>query len=109
MDNTLHRADGQVVGVIQGDIFIQQVRWNHIYRKLNAKGLDYGIYIQARMRAKYWQLVFPDGKILRIPFNKVDKVLIEKTTVVGKQVFVRLEDFNVERPVLQGALLPGKK
>jgi len=105
MNGPLRTASGKIAGVVQGDTFIQHVAWGHIYRKLNAKGLDYSLYLQARMRCKYWQLVFPDGMSLRVPFEKVDKIKIERNAEAGKQIFVKLDDFNEDRPTVQGRML----
>lgn len=102
--------DRHVVGVLQktpkGIIFVQKVRYKHIFRQYNGKGIDINVHHQLKGRCDYWRIEFRDTKqVLEIPFGKIEQVGIKYDTGAGVQLIVKLEDFNEERPVLQERLI----
>ena len=91
--------NNRVVGILDGDCYRQQYDSGHIYRKLNAKGMNRGVYLTLQgLGCKWWLIQHKQTKqCLRMPFCKIKLVAVEKD--MGKdgiQLLVPLEDFNVD-------------
>lgn len=99
-------VDGNVVGYIEDGVFCQRVSDRHIFRELNAKGIDIGLYRQLRHRCHTWRLIFKDThQVLSIPFERIGAVGVERDTGAGSQILVKLQDFDEDKPALQKRLL----
>ncbi len=98
-------ADGHVVGYVEDGVFYQRVTERHIFRQLNAKGIDISLYRQLRHRCHTWRLTFKDTRqVLSISFERIGAVGMERDTGAGSQIFVKLQDFDEDKPALQKRL-----
>ncbi len=105
-DENLVFVDKQVIGRVEGGVFCQLITQRHIFRELNAKGIDASLFISLSRFCHSWQLTFRDTKqVLSIPFKKILLVGVKRGTGAGQQYLVKLEDFNNDIPVLQHRLL----
>lgn len=100
--------DGRVVGILEGDTYRQQYDSGHIYRRLNAKGMNKGIYLYLKGKGcQFWMITHKQTKeSLTVPFWKIKELGIEQD--MGKdgiQIFVKLEDFNMTHPAIQSKML----
>ena len=106
-------VDNKVIGEIRAGVFVQRTTERHIFRELNAKGMDVDVHGRLAGRCDAWRLEFKDtGQILTIPFAKIAQVGILRSTGAGAQYLVKLSEFNEDRPVIQHALpglLEGKR
>ncbi len=100
-------VDNKVIGEIHAGVFVQRTTERHVYRELNAKGMDVNVHGRLAGRCDTWRLEFKDTKqVLTIPFAKIAQVGILRSTGAGAQYLVKLSEFNEDRPVIQHAL-PG--
>ncbi|MBA7623782.1 hypothetical protein ES703_31181 [subsurface metagenome] len=98
-------VDKMVVGYIEDGAFCQRVTDKHIFRQYNAKGIDANLFRRLRGSCHTWRLIFKKtGQVLSIPLEKIEAVGWETDTGAGKQLLVKLTDFNEDRPVIQKAL-----
>lgn len=97
----------KVVGSLENRIFYQLITTKHIYRRYQAKGMDTILHRMLKGKCYLWRLKFEDtGQVLSIPFDKIQKVGFEVTTKgAGKQIMVRLKDFDEETKRPQRQLL----
>lgn len=101
-------VDGRPIGNYNDGTFTQWVTRRHIYRQLNAKGIDIRVHADLKARGcRQWEIVFTDtAQILKIPFAKITACGISRHIPgAGDQIMVPLSDFNESRPVLQGSLI----
>lgn len=105
-DNLVY-IDDVPIGELRSGVFIQRVSQRHIYRRLNAKGMDVSLYFRLKQVCHTWTLIFMDTKQeLSIPIGKIPKVAIRrKVGNAGEQFLVKLADFNKDRPEIQQPLL----
>jgi hypothetical protein len=100
-------VDKKVIGRIHDGVFVQKTTERHIFRELNAKGMDVDVHGRLAGRCHTWRLEFKDTKqVLAIPFAKIAQVGTLTSTGAGAQYLVKLSEFNEDRPVIQHAL-PG--
>lgn len=100
-------VDKKVVGQLEAGIFTQRCTVRHIFRQYNAKGMDEQVYtsLKAGGHCLKWTLIFRDtGQVLTIPFRKIAQVGFAVNTGSGRQMMVKLSDFNEEKPVIQHKL-----
>ena len=97
----------KVVGLLENRVFYQLITTRHIYRRYQAKGMDAILHRTLQGKCYLWRLKFEDtGQVLSIPFDKIQKVGFEVTTKgSGRQIMVRLKDFEEETKPLQRQLL----
>lgn len=99
-------VDGVVVGYSEKGVFWQRITERHIFRQYNAKGIDANLFERLRRVCHTWRLVFRDTKqVLSVPFDKIEVVGIKTDTGAGRQILVKLEDFNEEQVAMQKRLL----
>jgi len=97
---------GKVVGFLDGGVFIQNVTARHIYRRENAKGIDYSLFLSLQGRCHRWELRFKDtGRVLSLPFEVIEQVALRVDTGAGLQLLVPLSAFKEERGEIQPRLL----
>lgn len=103
MQNELVYIDDVPIGRVVAGVFYQTVTPRHIYRRLNAKGIDVSLFFRLRQVCHTWQIIFTDTRqVLSIPFAKIPAVATKrKVGSAGEQFLVKLSDFNQERPVVQ--------
>lgn len=99
---------GQVVGMLENGIFEQVIYSAHIYRRYQAKGLDYQLHRALKGKCRLWRLRFGDtGQVLSIPFERIEQVGIpvQCGKGAGRQIMVKLEYFDEETEVMQRRLI----
>lgn len=96
-------VDGKVVGQLDNGIFFQRITQRHIYRVLNAKGMDFYLHRSLKGKCHKWLLEFEDtSQRLEILFPLIEKVGIKRELPrAGMQYLVKLKEFDVVRPVMQ--------
>lgn len=96
-------VDGKVVGQLDNGVFYQRITQHHIYRVLNAKGMDFYLHRSLRGKCHKWLLEFEDtGQRIEILFALIEQVGIKRQlNGVGIQYMVPLKEFDVVRPVMQ--------
>lgn len=100
-------VDKKVIGRIYDGVFVQKTTERHIFRELNAKGMDVDVHGRLAGRCHTWRLEFKDTKqVLTIPFAKIAQVGALVSTGAGAQYMVKLSDFNEDQVALQKTL-PG--
>lgn len=99
-------VNNKVVGFLESRVFYQLITTRHIYRRYQAKGMDTILHRTLKGKCYLWRLKFEDtGQVLSIPFDKIQKVGFEVTTKgAGKQIMVKLKDFEEETKPLQKQL-----
>lgn len=108
VDDQLVYAGGRPIGKFVDGVFIQKVTARHIFRELNAKGIDVEVHAMLKARGCWlWRLDFTDTlQVLSIPFEKIEIVGVKKQfNGAGVQFFVNLAEFTEKRPVIQARLL----
>ena len=99
--------NARVVGSLENGVFTQSITDQHIFHKYNAKAMDLALYrtLQAK-ECLCWRLEFKyTGQVLSISFARIGEVgRLEEINGV-KQVFVRLDQFDEDVPVLQTKLM----
>lgn len=61
-------VNGKVVGQLENGVFFQRIFTKHIYRAMNAKGIDVNLHRVLRGKCRIWRLEFDDTKqVLEIP------------------------------------------
>lgn len=97
----------KVVGLLENRVFYQLITTRHIYRRYQAKGMDAILHRTLQGKCYLWRLKFEDtGQVLSILFDKIQKVGFEVTTKgAGKQIMVRLKDFEEDTKRPQKPLL----
>ena len=100
-------VNGRVIGFLDSGVFYQNITAKHIFRQYQGKGMDVSLYRALKGKnCKTWQLRFEDTKqVLAIPFDEIEKVGFEINTGSGKQMMVKLKDFNEEAEAKQKHLL----
>jgi hypothetical protein len=97
---------GKCIGKVIDGVFPQNITDRHIFRELNAKGMDINLHTALKGICDVWRLTHKKtGQVLSIPFEKIEAVAIKKDTGAGVQLMVPLAEFNEDRPVVQGSLL----
>lgn len=96
-------VDGKVVGQLDNGVFYQRITERHIYRVLNAKGMDFYLHRALKGKCRKWLLEFEDtGQRLEILFALIEQVGIKRQlNGAGTQYLVKLEEFDEVRPVMQ--------
>lgn len=100
-------VDNRVVGSEEDGVFVQRITQKHIFIQENAKGIDVSLFQRLKNSCHTWRLVFKDtGQVLSIPFDKIEIVGNEREIPgAGRQIMVKLEDFNEDKPAVQKRLL----
>ena len=101
--------DNKLAGYLCGATYYQAYDDGHIYKHMNAKGMDKSIYLNLLPRCKRWTIVHKYSRMrLSIPYNKIALLLksgaakeIDTHTNFGVQVMVCLDDFNEKLPEIQ--------
>lgn len=103
----LQWINGKVVGFLENGVFTQHIQSRHIFRKWNAKGMDLGLYRSLRSKCNVWRLVIDDThQVLTIPFKRVGISGFEAdTNGSGRQMMVKLNFFDEERPAAQKRMM----
>lgn len=100
-------VNGKVVGSLENGVFYQLINSRHIYRRYGAKGMDKTLYRSLVGKCRAWRLEFKDtGRVLEIKFPQIEQFGFEADSGgAGKQIFVRLRDFEEVKPVMQKRLI----
>ena len=99
-------VNGRVVGSLENGVFFQRVQRRHIYRVLNAKGIDLGLYKQLRGKCRLWRIEFEDHQTLEIELKRVEiSGKIRPIKGAGLQWMVPLKYFDELTPATQKRLL----
>lgn len=101
-------ATHKVIGHIVYDTFRQWYDNDDIFNDMNAKGLDYSTYLNIVNKVHFWTITHKQTKrSLTMPIMKVHIVGVVKDMGAryGKQIMVRLDDFNMEKPAVQREML----
>ena len=100
-------VDGKVVGDLDNGVFFQRIQRRHIYRVMNAKGMDVGLHRALRGKCRTWRLEFDDTKqVLEIPYARIEvsgKLMPVKGA--GIQWMVKLKYFDELVPSIQRRLI----
>ena len=98
-------ASGRVVGDLDMGVFFQRVQRRHIYRVLNAKGMDAGLYRQLRGKCRLWRIEFDDHQVLEIEYKRIElSGKLMQIKGAGKQWMVPLKYFDELTPATQKRL-----
>ena len=101
-------VNSKVVGTLENGVFEQVIYSAHIYRRFQAKGLDIHLHRALQGKCRLWRLRFGDtGRILSIPFERIEQsgFLFSPGKCSGRQIMVKLELFDEEKPVMQRRLI----
>jgi len=94
------------IGLVSDGIFPQNITDRHIYRRLNAKGMDLDLHQTLKGRCHTWRLThMKTGKVLEIDFNKIE-IVGQRVDFgqIGRQYMVPLSEFTEARPEIQRRL-----
>ncbi len=99
--------EGKVVGDLDLGVFTQRIFTRHIYRLLNAKGMDVRLHRALRGKCRLWRLIFGDtNQIINIPYSRIELSGTRKTPKgLVEQIFVPLQYFDEERAATQKRML----
>ncbi len=65
--------EGKVVGDLDLGVFTQRIFTRHIYRLLNAKGMDVRLHRALRGKCRLWRLEFGDThQVISIPYARIE-------------------------------------
>lgn len=100
-------VNGKVVGTLENGVFYQLINRRHIYRRYGAKGMDKTLHRSLRGKCRAWRLEFEDTRqVLEIKFEHIEQFGFEADSGgAGKQIFVRLTDFEEIKPIMQRRLI----
>jgi len=99
-------VNGKVVGSLENGVFFQRVQRWHIYRVLNAKGIDVGLYKQLRGKCRLWRIEFEDHQTLEIEYKRVEiSGVIRPIPGAGLQWMVPLKLFDELTPATQRRMI----
>ena len=88
-------VNGKVVGQLDKGVFFQRVQHRHIYRVLNAKGMDVGLHRQLRGKCQLWRIEFDDHQVLEIEYKRIEiSGKLRPIPGAGMQWMVRLDLFD---------------
>lgn len=99
--------EGRVVGDLDQGVFTQQIFTRHIYRLLNAKGMDVRLHRALRGKCRLWRLIFGDThQIINIPYPRIElSGTRRKPKGLVDQIFVPLHLFDEEKPATQKRMI----
>ena len=98
-------VNGRVIGKVIDGVFTQRITDRHIYKELNAKGMDINLHAALQGKCEIWRLIHKKThQVLSIPYYKIEIVGIKRDTGSGPQYYVPLGEFNEDRPVVQKPL-----
>ncbi len=101
-------VEGKVVGELDRGVFTQRIYTRHIYRRLNAKGMDTRLHQALRGKCRLWRLIFGDtGQVLSIPYGRIEVSGTRADPRGGmvEQIFVPLQYFDKERDATQRRMI----
>ena len=99
-------VNGRVVGSLENGVFYQRVQRRHIYRVLNAKGIDVGLYRQLRGKCRKWRIEFEDHQTLEIDYSRIAISGVKKKIPgAGEQWMVRLSLFDELKQATQRRMI----
>ena len=99
-------VNGRVVGSLENGVFFQRVQRRHIYRVLNAKGIDAGLYRQLRGKCRLWRIEFEDHQTLEIEYKRIEiSGKLRPITRAGLQWMVPLKYFDELVPATQRRMI----
>ena len=99
-------VNGRVVGSLENGVFFQRVQRRHIYRVLNAKGMDVGLHRQLRGKCRLWRIEFEDHQTLEIEYKRIEiSGKLRPITGAGLQWMVPLKYFDELVPATQKRML----
>ena len=95
-------VNGKCIGEIIDGVFPQKIYDKHIFRELNAKGMDINLHAALRGKCHTWRLIHQQThQVLSIPYDKIEVVGVKRDTGSGPQYYVSLGDFNEDKPAIQ--------
>ena len=99
-------VNGKVVGQLENGVFFQRVQRRHIYRVLNAKGMDIGLHRQLRGKCHLWCIEFDDHQTLEIEYKRIEiSGVIRPIKGAGMQWMVPLKYFDELTPATQRRMI----
>lgn len=99
-------VNGKVVGQLENGVFFQRVQRRHIYRVLNAKGMDINLHRQLRGKCRLWRIEFDDHQVLEIDYKRIEMSgILRPVKGAGMQWMVRLDYFDELKPATQRRML----
>lgn len=99
-------VNGKVVGRLENGVFFQRVQRRHIYRVLNAKGMDIGLHRVLRGKCRLWRIEFDDHQTLEIEYKRIEiSGKIRPVKGAGTQWMVPLQYFDELKPATQRRLV----
>ena len=99
-------VNGRVVGSLENGVFFQRVQRRHIYRVLNAKGMDVGLHRQLRGKCRLWRIEFEDHQTLEIEYKRIEiSGKLRPITRAGLQWMVPLKYFDELVPATQRRMI----
>jgi len=100
-------VDGRVVGQLDFGVFFQRISTRHIYRAMNAKGMDVNLHRALRGKCWKWRLEFEDTKrVIEIDYDRIEiSGKLIPVVGVGLQWMVRLDLFDELMPATQRRMI----
>lgn len=99
-------VNGKVVGMLENGVFYQRVQRRHIYRLLNAKGMDMGLHRQLRGKCRLWRIEFEDHQTLEIEYKRIEiSGKLRPVKGAGIQWMVPLHLFDELKPATQRRMI----
>lgn len=94
------------VGDLVDGVWEQRITDRHIYRVLNAKGMDVNLHLALQGKCHTWRLRHKQtGQVLSIPFVNIEILGTKVDTGAGVQYMVALSDFTEQEPVKQARMI----
>lgn len=99
-------VNGKVVGQLENGVFFQRVQRRHIYRVMNAKGMDVGLHRGLRGKCRIWRIEFEDHQTLEIEHKRIEiSGKIRPIKGAGIQWVVPLQYFDEQKPATQRRMI----
>ncbi len=99
-------VNGKVVGQLENGVFFQRVHRRHIYRVMNAKGMDVGLHKALRGKCRLWRIEFEDKQTLEIEYKRIEiSGKLRPIKGAGMQWMVRLDLFDELTPATQRRMI----
>jgi len=100
-------VNGKVIGTLDKGVFFQRIQTRHIFRQMQAKGIDLQLFRSLRGRCREWKLEFEDSKrLICIAYDRIEQSgVIKWVPGAGQQMMVELRLFDEIRPGTQKRLI----
>lgn len=102
-------CDNRVIGSFENGVFFQVMHSRSIYRRFNAKGMDWRVHQWLKSKGcRKWRIEFRDTKrVLEIPFERIEisGFLHDVGGGIAKQWLVNLDLFDELQPAMQRRMI----